>query len=86
MMVVKEPQEMSNSVKNYPAISWNLPGFRPLQVGLITTLIATSIAGILSNPLFTLANNSVTDIPTLQAKTVDSTQVSAISTEQAEGL
>ncbi|BCX08778.1 MAG: hypothetical protein KatS3mg066_2637 [Fischerella sp.] len=85
MMVVKEPQEMSNSVKNYPAISWNLPGFRPLQVGLITTLIATSIAGILSNPLFTLANNSVTDIPTLQAKTVDSTQVSAISTEQTEG-
>ncbi|MER3491124.1 MAG: NAD(P)H-quinone oxidoreductase subunit 2 [Mastigocladus sp. ERB_26_2] len=85
MMVVKEPQEMSDAVKNYPAISWNLPGFRPLQVGLITTLIATSIAGILSNPLFTLANNSVTDIPTLQAKTVDSTQVSAISTEQTEG-
>ncbi|WP_315789183.1 NAD(P)H-quinone oxidoreductase subunit N [Fischerella sp. JS2] len=85
MMVVKEPQEMSDAVKNYPEISWNLPGFRPLQVGLITTLIATSIAGILSNPLFTLANNSVTDIPTLQAKTVDTTQVSAISTEQTEG-
>jgi NAD(P)H-quinone oxidoreductase subunit 2 len=86
MMVVKEPQEMSDSVKNYPEIRWNLPGFRPLQVGLITTLIATTIAGILSNPLFTLANNSVTDIPTLQAKTVDTTQVSAISTEQTEDL
>ncbi|MFB2768386.1 NAD(P)H-quinone oxidoreductase subunit N [Pelatocladus sp. BLCC-F211] len=86
MMVVKEPQEMSDAVKNYPEIRWNLPGFRPLQVGLITTLIATTIAGILSNPLFTLANNSVTDIPTLQAKTVASTQVNVISTEQTEGL
>lgn len=60
MMVVKEPQEMSDVVKNYPPIRWNLPGMRPLQVGLILTLVATSLAGILSNPLFTLATDSVT--------------------------
>lgn len=69
MMVVKEPQEMSDAVKNYPEIRWNLPGMRPLQVGLVLTLIATSIAGILSNPLFTLANNSVTQTPMLQSAT-----------------
>ncbi|MCL6436035.1 MAG: NAD(P)H-quinone oxidoreductase subunit N [Leptolyngbyaceae cyanobacterium HOT.MB2.61] len=67
MMVVKEPQEMSDAVLNYPEIRWNLPGMRPLQVGLILSLIATSIAGILSNPLFTLSNESVTKTPMLQA-------------------
>ncbi len=70
MMVVKEPQEMSDVVKNYPPINWNLPGLRPLQIGLVTTLIATSIAGILSNPLFTLANNSVANTPMLQKSIV----------------
>ena len=48
MMVVKEPQEMSDVIKNYPPISWNLPGMRPLQVGLIVSVLATSLAGILS--------------------------------------
>jgi NAD(P)H-quinone oxidoreductase subunit 2 len=67
MMVVKEPHEMSESVKNYPEVRWNLPGMRPLQVGLVTMVIATSLAGILSNPLFTLANDSVTRTPILQA-------------------
>ncbi|RUR78229.1 NAD(P)H-quinone oxidoreductase subunit N [Chlorogloeopsis fritschii PCC 9212] len=86
MMVVKEPQEMSDAVKNYPEVRWNLPGLRPLQVGLVTTLIATSIAGILSNPIFTLANNSVTHSPMLQAKAVDSTQVSAVSAKPTDGL
>ncbi|HEY9799323.1 MAG TPA: NAD(P)H-quinone oxidoreductase subunit N [Leptolyngbyaceae cyanobacterium] len=86
MMVVKEPQEMSEVVKNYPEISWNLPGFRPLQVGLVVTLIATSIAGILSNPLFTLANNSVTNTAILQPAKVVTTQVSAIPPEKPEGL
>ncbi|MBD1804870.1 NAD(P)H-quinone oxidoreductase subunit N [Microcoleus sp. FACHB-SPT15] len=66
MMVVKEPQEMSDSIKNYPEIRWNLPGMRPLQVGLVLSLIATTLAGILSNPLFTLANSSVTRTPMLQ--------------------
>ncbi len=86
MMVVKEPQEMSEVVQNYPAISWNLPGFRPLQVGLIVTLIATSIAGILSNPLFTLANNSVANTAILQPTKVVSTQASAVNTEHLNGL
>jgi NAD(P)H-quinone oxidoreductase subunit 2 len=67
MMVVKEPQEMSDAVKNYPAMQWNLPGMRPLQVCLVVTLIATSLGGILSNPLFTLANNSVAQTPMLQS-------------------
>lgn len=66
-MVVKEPQEMSDAVRNYPEVTWNLPGLRPLQVGLIVTLVATSLAGILSNPLFTLANQSVLKTPILQA-------------------
>ncbi|MFQ4143050.1 NAD(P)H-quinone oxidoreductase subunit N [Chlorogloeopsis sp. ULAP02] len=86
MMVVKEPQEMSDAVKNYPEVRWNLPGFRPLQVGLLTTLIATSIAGILSNPIFTLANNSITHTSMLQAKAADSTQVSAMPAKPTEGL
>lgn len=67
MMVVKEPQEMSDVVKNYPVINWNIPGMRSLQVATIVTLIATSLAGILSNPLFTLANDSVSKTPMLQA-------------------
>ena len=65
-MVVKEPHEMSESIKNYPAIRWTLPGLRPLQVGLILAVMATSLAGVLSNPLFTLANDSVTRTPLLQ--------------------
>ncbi|MEC4813907.1 MAG: NAD(P)H-quinone oxidoreductase subunit N [Scytonema sp. PMC 1069.18] len=86
MMVVKEPHEMSDAVKNYPEVSWNLPGYRPLQVGLIATLIATSVAGILSNPLFTLANNSITNTKILQPTAVVSTQVSVMSNEVSERL
>ncbi len=67
MMVVKEPQEMSEAVLNYPEIRWDLTGMRPLQIGLVVTLIATSLAGILSNPLFTLSNSSVSKTPMLQA-------------------
>lgn len=67
MMVVKEPHEMSESVKNYPEILWNLPGMRPLQVGLVVSVIATSLAGILSNPLFTLANDSIDHTAMMQA-------------------
>ncbi|MDX2099904.1 MAG: NAD(P)H-quinone oxidoreductase subunit N [Leptolyngbyaceae cyanobacterium bins.59] len=74
MMVVKEPHEMSDAVKNYPEINWKLPGMRPLQVGLVLSLIATSIAGILSNPLFTLANDSISKTPVLR---------SAIAAQQA---
>jgi NAD(P)H-quinone oxidoreductase subunit 2 len=74
MMVVKEPQEMSDAVKNYPEVSWNLPGMRPLQVTLVLTLIFTAIAGILSNPLFTLANNSIANTSILQPTVVGSVE------------
>jgi len=83
MMVVKEPQEMSDVVKNYPEVRWNLPGMRPLQVGLVLTLIATSLAGILSNPLFTLANNSISHTPMLESSMV-STQLSANVQDRGE--
>jgi NAD(P)H-quinone oxidoreductase subunit 2 len=66
-MVVKEPQEMSEAVLNYPEVRWNLPGMRPLQVGIVLSLVATSLAGILSNPLFTLANASVSNTPMLKS-------------------
>ncbi len=85
MMVVKEPQEMSDAVKNYPEIRWNLPGMRPLQVGLVLTLVATTLAGILSNPLFTLSNNSVTRTPMLQ-QAVLSAQSPAVNVQLTPGL
>ncbi len=67
MMVVKEPQEMSDVVKNYPVTNWQIPGMRSLQVAMVFTLVVTSLAGILSNPLFTLANDSASKTPMLQA-------------------
>jgi len=67
MMVVKEPQEMSESVKNYPTVNWKLEGMRPLQVSLIFATVVTSLAGILSNPLFTLSANSVNSTPILRS-------------------
>ncbi|WNZ26157.1 NAD(P)H-quinone oxidoreductase subunit N [Leptolyngbya sp. NK1-12] len=70
MMVVKEPEEMSNAVKNYPEVRWTLPGMRPLQVGLIICLVATTFAGILSNPLFALANGSVAQTEFLKSAIV----------------
>jgi NAD(P)H-quinone oxidoreductase subunit 2 len=75
MMVVKEPQEMSDAVKNYPEVRWDQFGLRPLQVGIVVSLIVTSLAGILSNPLFTLSNSSVQQLPTLQAGTTTTAQV-----------
>ncbi|MGD1857260.1 MAG: NAD(P)H-quinone oxidoreductase subunit N [Leptolyngbyaceae cyanobacterium] len=71
MMVVKEPQEMSDSIKNYPAPQWNLPGMRPIQISLVIAVVATSLAGVLSNPLFTLANDSVLKTPMLQAAKIE---------------
>ncbi|MDB9511627.1 NAD(P)H-quinone oxidoreductase subunit N [Kamptonema animale CS-326] len=79
MMVVKEPQEMSISVKNYPEANWTLPGMRPLQVSLILTLIATSLAGILANPILTLANSSVNRTPILQAVLSQTQPVAVVS-------
>ncbi len=70
MMVVKEPNEMSESVKNYPDIkvgnTWQAIGMRPLQVAIILTLVFTSFAGIASNPLFALSNQSVQETKFLQ--------------------
>jgi NAD(P)H-quinone oxidoreductase subunit 2 len=67
MMVVKEPHEMSDVVKNYPVVNWNIPGMRSLQVAMVLTLVITSVAGIFSNPLFTIANDSAHQTPMLQA-------------------
>ncbi|MBE9099127.1 NAD(P)H-quinone oxidoreductase subunit N [Vacuolonema iberomarrocanum] len=66
-MVVKEPQEMSEAVANYPEIQWNLTGMRPLQVSIVVALVFTSLAGVLANPLFNLATGSVSKTPMLQA-------------------
>jgi NAD(P)H-quinone oxidoreductase subunit 2 len=86
-MVVKEPEEMSDAVKNYPEIRWTLPGMRPLQVGLVLSLITTSLAGILSNPLFTLANDSVTRTPMLQVpSTAIAPTLPAQDLEEAKAL
>ncbi|MDG2991574.1 NAD(P)H-quinone oxidoreductase subunit N [Candidatus Synechococcus calcipolaris G9] len=68
MMVVKESQEMSDIVKNYPVINWTAFGMRPLQVGLILTVLATSLAGILANPLFNVVNTAVTTVQTFEAQ------------------
>lgn len=78
MMVVKEPKEMSDSVKRYPAIRWNLPGMRPIQVGLVLLVVATSIAGILSNPIINLANNSVTSSSVLQSAMMENNVKTAV--------
>lgn len=68
-MVVKEPQEMSESVKNYPEIRWNLSGMRPLQAGIVVALVFTTVAGVLSNPLFNLATGAVAKTPLLNSAT-----------------
>ncbi len=81
MMVVKEPQEMSDVIKNYPPIRWNLPGMRPLQVGLIVSVLATSLAGILSNPLFTLANNSIAKTPMLHSALVQTVETNSVASQ-----
>ncbi|NEP18677.1 MAG: NAD(P)H-quinone oxidoreductase subunit N [Leptolyngbya sp. SIO4C1] len=88
MMVVKEPQEMSDAVQNYPPVRWDLPGMRPLQVSLIVAVVATSLAGVLSNPLFTLANSSVTQTPFLQQAALVSPTAPAkpVSTLRAASL
>ena len=66
MMVVKEPQEASDAVKNYPVISWNLAGMQPLRAGLVTCVLVTAVGGILSSPLFDWASSTVAGTPILQ--------------------
>jgi NAD(P)H-quinone oxidoreductase subunit 2 len=66
MMVVKEPQEASDVVKAYPEISWSLAGMQPLRAALVGCVLVTAIGGILSNPLFSWANEAVSGTPLLQ--------------------
>ncbi len=67
MMVVKEPQEASDVVKAYPALTWSLPGLPALRAGLVGCVIVTAVGGILSSPLFTWASQAVSGTPMLQA-------------------
>ncbi|MEM6449267.1 MAG: NAD(P)H-quinone oxidoreductase subunit N [Cyanobacteria bacterium P01_D01_bin.105] len=66
MMVVKEPQEMSDAVKAYTTSDWTLPGMRPLQISLVLAVTVTALAGVAANPLLQLANSSVARTPLLQ--------------------
>ena len=66
MMVVKEPQEASEIVKSYPEINWEIVGLPPLRIALYTCVAVTALGGILSNPLFKLANTAVSETPFLQ--------------------
>ena len=70
MMVVKEPQEMSEAVKAYTDNDWALPGMRPLQVSLVLAVVVTALSGVLANPLLTLANSSVARTPLLQRSVI----------------
>ncbi len=66
MMVVKEPYEASDVVKNYPSIQWETLGMPPLRIALVTCVLVTAIGGVLSNPLFQWANSTVAGTPLLQ--------------------
>ena len=65
-MVVKEPQEASEIVKSYPEIKWDIIGLPPLRIALYTCIAVTALGGILSNPLFKLANTAISETPFLQ--------------------
>ena len=66
MMVVKEPQEASDVVKSYPAITWNLAGMQPLRAALVGCVVVTAVGGVLSSPLFDWASSTVAGTPILQ--------------------
>ena len=66
MMVVKEPQEMSDAVKAYRTDDWSLEGMQPLRASLIAAVAVTALSGVLANPLLMLANSSVARTPLLQ--------------------
>ncbi|MDW8401583.1 MAG: NAD(P)H-quinone oxidoreductase subunit N [Gloeomargarita sp. SKYGB_i_bin116] len=67
MAVVKEPQEMSLAVQNYPAITWDRPGLPELRAVLVTCVAVTAVAGLLANPLLAVANQAVNTTPFLQS-------------------
>jgi NAD(P)H-quinone oxidoreductase subunit 2 len=77
--VVKEPQEMSLVIQNYPETNWQPLGMRPLQVSVMVTLVLTMVAGILSNPLFTLVNTSVASVPVFNQISQTRTASSAVA-------
>ncbi len=88
-IVVKEPQEMSESVKAYSEVSWSLMGMRSLQVGMVLTLVATVTTGILSNPIFSLTTQSVMMSPFLgfpPASVADAEQTAELITPELSGL
>jgi NAD(P)H-quinone oxidoreductase subunit 2 len=66
MMVVKEPQDASDVVKAYPAITWNLAGMQPLRAALVGCVVITAVGGVLSSPLFNWASSTVAGTPILQ--------------------
>ena len=66
MMVVTEPKEASKVVKTYPSIQWADAGMTSLRIALIGCVLVTAIGGIISNPLFNLANSAVSGTPLLQ--------------------
>ncbi len=66
LMVVTEPKEASKVVKTYPAIQWSESGMSSLRIALIGCVVVTAIGGIISNPLFNLANSAVSGTPLLQ--------------------
>ncbi len=78
MMVVKEPKEASEVVKTYPPIQWSNVGMPSLRFALLGCVVFTAIGGILSNPLFQWANNTVIGTPLLQ-------QAIAMSNHQSLG-
>jgi NAD(P)H-quinone oxidoreductase subunit 2 len=53
---------------------------KPLQAALVFTLIFTAIAGIASNPLFSLSNQAVKETQFLQAKAPISKPVAVLPT------
>jgi NAD(P)H-quinone oxidoreductase subunit 2 len=65
MMVVKEDQEMSLAVQNYPAQDWGIPGMASVRVGMVVTVVGTVLAGLLSNPLFSISTAAVEGSPFL---------------------
>ena len=59
-------EEISEIVKSYPEINWGIVGLPPLRIALYTCVAVTALGGILSNPLFKLANTAVSETPFLQ--------------------
>ena len=50
-------------VKSYPAIRWDLAGLPPLRLALVFCVAVTAVVGILSRPLFSLADQTVALFP-----------------------